>query len=135
MFPLKSIMETDVSIVHPETHIFVAMNLFVKEGLTGVPVVDVTEKLVGFLSEKDVLKMLVSGETADRLNVSHYMSTDIKTFGPDESAVDACEFFMRNPIHMLPITDEEGKYLGIVRRRDIIFLILRIRGKIYRKKR
>jgi acetoin utilization protein AcuB len=135
MFPLKSIMETDISVVNPETHIFVAMNLMVKDGLTGLAVVDVNEKLVGFLSEKEVLSMLISGAEADRQTVSDYMVTDIKRFRLEDSAVDVCDFFMNNPIHIVPIVDEENTYVGLVRRRDIIFLILRIRGKIYRKKK
>lgn len=135
MFPVNTIMETDVSIVNPETHIFVAMNLMVKEGLTGLAVVDVNNKLVGFLSEKEVLSMLISGAEAERQTVADYMVTDIRKFESEDSAVEVCDYFMNNPVHIVPIVDDENTYVGIVRRRDIIFLILRIRGKIYRKKK
>jgi len=134
MFPIRSIMESDISTVHPETHIYVAMNLLVKEGLTGLPVVNVNDDLVGFLSEKEILSMLVSTEEAGTQTVRDYMIADVKSFCETDSAIDACEFFMQNSVHILPIIDEDGKYVGVLRRRDLIFLILRIRGKIYRKK-
>jgi len=134
MFPVKSIMENTASIVHIDTHIFVAMNLMVKEGLSGMAVIDEGEKLIGFISEKDILKLLISGEPADRHTVANYMVTDVKSFSPDDSAMDVCQFFLENPVYVVPIVDKDNKYQGVVRRRDIIFLILRIRGKIYRKK-
>ena len=60
------------------------------------------------------------------------MNYNVKYFSPDDSAVELCDYFMTHPIHVLPIV-EDGEYVGVVRRRDIIFLILKIRGKIYRK--
>jgi CBS-domain-containing membrane protein len=128
-------METEVSTVHPETHIYVAMNLMVKEGISGLPVINVNQRLVGFLSEKEILQMLVSGESSDEQTVRNYMVDKVKTFKTDDSAVDVCEYFMNNPVHIAPVVNEDGEYAGVVRRRDIIFLILRLRGKIYRKKK
>jgi CBS domain-containing protein len=133
MFPVKSIMEKNASIVHADTHIYVAMNLMVKESVSGMAVLDEEQKLIGFISEKDVLGLLISGEPAERRTVADYMVRDVKTFLPDDSAVDVCEFFLQNAVHVLPVVDQTNTYQGVVRRRDLIFLILRIRGKIYRK--
>ena len=51
------------------------------------------------------------------------MSTDIKVFGPEDSIIAVCEFFMSNNFRRVPIV-EGGKLLGIISRRDIIRLIL-----------
>ncbi len=132
MFAVRDIMERNISVVYPETHILVAMTMMVKEGISGLPVVDKVNRLIGYISEKDVLSMLVDPETSDNRKVADYMNYNVKYFSPDDSAVDLCDYFMNHPIHVLPIV-EDGEYVGVVRRRDIIFLILKIRGKIYKK--
>ena len=134
MFEINTIMERGVTTVSPETHIYVAMSLLVKEGLSGIPIVDDASCLVGFLSEKDVLEMLLSGKETEKTTVADYMVKEVKCFNYSDSAIDVCEYFMNHSVHILPILDD-GKYVGIVRRSDIIYLILRVRGKIKERKR
>ncbi len=132
MFAVKNIMETNASLVYPETHVFVALTMMLREGRSGFPVIDKHRMLVGFLSEKDLLGMLLNHDAKEDEHVKDYMTVDVKTFGPEDSAVDVCEYFMEHSIHVIPIV-EQGEFLGIVRRCDIIYLILKIRGKIKKR--
>jgi len=133
MFEAHKLMERGVTTVNPNTHIYVAMNLLVKEGLSGIPVVNSSMKLVGFLSEKDVLQLLMLPEAAESGTVADYMTLDVHSFESSDSAVDICDYFMNYGVHIIPIVDGD-RFVGIVKRRDIIFLILRLRGKIFRKR-
>lgn len=134
MFPIKNIMETDISFVNAETHAYVAMNLMVKEKRISYPVVDENMHLVGIITERDFLRLLISGEDISDHTVSDYMTKDVTFFNVNDSAVDVCEVFMNTPILSVPVVEDE-KLVGVVYRRDILYLILRIRGKILSKKR
>ena len=135
MFEVSKIMERGFSFVNRETHIYVALNLLVKEVLPGLPVVDEQMRVIGIITEREVLRILVSEEVNDNQSVEDYMATDFRAFDATDSAVDVCDFFMSNPgCSMVPIL-EDGKFAGVIRHRDIIYLILHIRGKIYSKNR
>lgn len=133
MFELKTVMDDTASFVNRETHIYVAMNLLVKENLPGLPVINDNNHPVGVLADRALLKALTAEEITDNKTVADYMSLDFKVFDVDDSAVDVCEFFIKDPTCTMVLVTEKGSYVGVVSRRDILFLILKIRGKIYQK--
>lgn len=55
---LASIMKTDVYTVSPTTSVVDAMELFLSKGISGVPVVDDARRVVGFISDGDVMACL-----------------------------------------------------------------------------
>ncbi|HNX91617.1 MAG TPA: CBS domain-containing protein [Candidatus Omnitrophota bacterium] len=127
MLEVRKFMTKDVITVPPDMHIYDAARLLVEYKISGLPVVDGKDNLLGIITEKDILCLLVE-EDVGKDTVEHFMSKDVISFCPDDSAVKVCEFFIDNPIRRVPIT-ENGKLVGIVSRRDIINVILNIRGK------
>ena len=61
----------------PDTDIGVAIRCLLRNRITGAPVVDVTGRLVGILSEKDCLRVFVEeeGDKPSARAVADYMST------------------------------------------------------------
>lgn len=57
--PLTDIMTTPVPAVYPDTDLRRLAQVLLLADLPGLPVLDVQEKLVGFVSRKDVLKAVV----------------------------------------------------------------------------
>lgn len=55
---LASIMKTDVYTVNPTTTVAEALELFAAKGVSGVPVVDDDHRVVGFVSDGDVMSSL-----------------------------------------------------------------------------
>ena len=129
MLPLKSIMTIGVITVKSDTPIYEALDLLAKNKISGIPVVDDEEQVVGVLSEKDVLTILFDKNLEVRSTVEDYMSRDIICFTEDDSAIDVCKFFIRSNIRRVPIT-KDNKLVGIVSRADIIPLILEAKNKI-----
>lgn len=129
MFEVKDIMTKKVMTVSPDTNIYKAMSILVNKKISGLPVVDDNERLVGIISEKDMLQLLVDEEITDKTTVNDYMTKKVISFSSSDSAVSVCEFLMKYPVRRVPIVDN-GKLVGIVSRRDIIHLVLKIRGKI-----
>ncbi len=116
-------MTKEVKTVHPDTSIFDAMRLLPKYQISGLPVVDEENTLVGILTEKDVLKVLTKEKVSYHDTVRDYMTKRVVSFKDDASALAVCRFFQRNPIRRVPIV-HDGKLIGVVSRRDIICLIL-----------
>ena len=129
MLPLKSIMTIGVITVKADTPIYEALYLLAKNKISGIPVVDDENQVVGVLSEKDVLRILFDKKLDVKSTVDDYMSRDIICFTEEDSAIDVCKFFIRSNIRRVPIV-KDNKLVGIVSRADIIPLILEARDKI-----
>ncbi len=129
MYEAKRIMIRDVIAVKGDTPIYQAMNLLVKHAISGVPVVAEDNKLVGIITEKDMIQLLTDDSVPETNTVSDYMTREVKTFLPETSAVEMTEFFSIHPLRRAPVIDQYGVLVGIVARRDILSLILTVRGQ------
>lgn len=122
----KDFMTRSVFTVREDANIYDAIDLVVKKNLTGVPVVDASNRLVGFLSEKDCLPLI----TADAYHpsqpaeeVSRFMTRDVIVVEPDTGLVKVSELFMEHPFKKIPVV--EGKRLvGLVKLQDVMRVIL-----------
>jgi len=125
----KDIMTEDVITVTADTPIFEALELMAKHSISGLPVVAADMILIAVLSEKDVMCLLHIAEDEHEKTVSDFMTQPAVYFDADESLLDICDFFKKNLFRRVPITSE-GKLVGIISIRDVIELILRLRGKV-----
>lgn len=125
MIPIKDIMTSKVITVHENTQIVEAMRLLIDNSISGMPVVDEHDHLVGIFSEKDALEMLVKKDFNAKHTVSEYMTTRVTFFAEDSDAVEICKFFMKSSVRRVPIVTA-GKVVGVVSRRDIVELILKM---------
>ena len=123
MLSAVNIMTKDVIVVHPTTPLLQAMKMLIENQVSGLPVVDEEGCIVGVISEKDFLRLLVSDVITSKEVVGDYMSPDVQFFYPQDSVIDICEFFMTMNVRRVPIV-ENGKVVGVISRRDLIKLIL-----------
>jgi len=126
---IQSIMSTNLITVREETPIYEAMHLLQKHRISGMPVVDDENHVVGILTEKDVLEVLMDTKIGGKDAVKHYMTRKVISFTEADSPIDICEFFIKNSIRRVPIV-KDGKLIGVVSRRDIISFILDINSKV-----
>ena len=122
MFQAKTVMTTELLTVSTDTPIYEAISLMVDNGVTGIPVVDDEMRIIGMVTEKDVLKSLAElnksgGKAGD------FMTADVVSFDENEDLITICECLINNHFRRVPILSE-GKLVGIVSRKDIIQYIL-----------
>lgn len=122
MYETKAIMSTDVVYVYPNTPIATVVELLVENDITGVPVVGPLGRLVGIVTEKDVIGVLYGQETASG-TAQDYMTEDVISFDENDDIVAICECLVNNPLRRVPIL-AEGRLVGIISRRDLIKYIL-----------
>ena len=113
----------------PETPIFQAIECLSEKKVSGLPVTDTNNTLVGIISEWDVLELLTTTNIGQEATVEQYMTKQVISFTEDDSVLDICEFFQEKKARRAPIV-RDGKLVGIVSRHDIIKLIITIRKKI-----
>jgi len=129
MFKVEDVMVRDVLSVLPSTPIYEAMKLILKHRISGLPVVDFDNNLVGIITEKDMLVLLMEKAIDENQSVDEFMTKEVKSFRKEDNILDICEFFIERPIRRVPIVDGR-KLVGIVSRSDIVKLILRLRNQL-----
>ena len=114
----------------PDTDIFFAIDTLINKAISGAPVVNDKGDLVGILSEKDCLKVLIdmSMHELPTAMVEQYMSTKATTLTATSSIMDAVEVFQKNVYRRFPVV-EGTKLVGLITRRDILRAVKDIRDR------
>ena len=132
MFRAKDIMTQATICARPEMPIYDAVRLLARRRMTGMPVVDDELKLVGVLSEKDVLRVLYATEESVEQTVSDYMNVGAVSLDVNDTLIDLCDCLTENIFRRVFITDE-GKLAGVVSRSDVINAILQLKHQAAEK--
>jgi Mg/Co/Ni transporter MgtE len=127
-YPLvRDFMHRGFVAVHASDDIFKAMALLVQNSISGAPVVDAEGHLVGMLSEKDCLRVITQEAYHHELSggpVACYM-TGQPLFARDYSGLlHVADLFLQHPFRKIPVLDEQERLVGIVRRRDVLRVLL-----------
>jgi tRNA nucleotidyltransferase (CCA-adding enzyme) len=114
---VSDIMTRDVKVV-PDSYSVLQSSLFMEQiNHTGVPVVDSDEKLVGFLSLRDISKARVAGQM--KASVRGYMTHKLYTVSPDATLRDLERLFLDYNVGHVPVVATD-KIVGIVTRSDYL---------------
>lgn len=134
------IMTGRVFSVKKDTPLKEVAELMAKEKISGTPVLEEDGKVAGIISEKDFLAGMgsgdkthfmafvaecLSGKGCSAFPVSLKKAEDIMTspaiiVREDATVFEISNIFFQRNINRVPVTDREGKLLGIVSRADIV---------------
>ena len=117
------IMTTNVITAKKNMVLTDVIALLLRWHISAMPVVDDDNRIVGIVSEIDLVNMTFDGNAADT-TVEEVMVTDIVSFNPDAQLADLVQTFSKKHLRRVPIIDK-GKVVGIVSRRDILRELLR----------
>ncbi len=113
----------DLVTFRPDQEINEVIDVIIEKRISGAPVLDADRKLVGIISEKDCLRIIVD-QAYHNLpysspKVSDYMTKEVMTVSPENDVVAAANTFINTAIRRLPVVDN-GKLIGQISRRDIL---------------
>ena len=128
----RHVMTPGLRTVRRNSPVYTAMELIADGNITGLPVIDDSMKLVGIVSEKDLLKNLYDPDARPGL-VQDYMTRDIVSFEFDDSLFEVCHTLINNNFRRVPVL-EKGRLTGIISRRDIIIYIMENRAHFFAQK-
>jgi CBS domain-containing protein len=144
-------MTTQVVTLRPSDTIKRATIRFAVDDISGAPVVDNRNHLVGILSEDDILHLILRqqekmGSTGDKMlsytldstvedeslrlaadavsntKVEEIMTRSVLTTSPDAAIMDVLKAMLERKINRVPVL-EKGVLVGIITRGDIVFHI------------
>jgi CBS domain-containing protein len=107
----------------PDQPIQDVISIIVNKKIAGAPVLDDQHHLVGMISEKDCLRLIVDqayyNMPPETRKVSDYMTPKVQSLSPKTTVVEAAIEFLNSPIRRFPIVDN-GMLIGQVSRRHIL---------------
>ena len=143
---VKQIMSKDVVAVSPHDSLHEALELIVENRISALPVTNSKGQCIGLLSTSDLIDL--THELEDELQnlgrasvgkrqwlieqlvgalgserVAEQMTEDVATVTPEATLPEAAAIMLRNRVHRLPVTDAEGRLLGIVSTIDIMGVV------------
>ncbi|MFA6989410.1 MAG: CBS domain-containing protein [Candidatus Gastranaerophilaceae bacterium] len=139
-FYVKDIMSEDLITINKDATIKELVDLFSKNGIMGVPVIDDDEFIIGVVSSSDVMKNesshnfyqtpsidvleSVNYETSSFMNskVSTIMTKDLYSTSPDDTIAKMSKIMYDKKIHRLLVVDY-NKLVGIVSTFDLLKLL------------
>ncbi|MEM9300491.1 MAG: CBS domain-containing protein [Pseudomonadota bacterium] len=102
-----------------------AVHALVTNRISGAPVIDDHGELVGVLSERDCVGLVLEagyyGST--RGPVSRFMSTGVQTVDASLDIISLAQQFQQQPYRRYPVTSN-NELVGIISRRDILRALL-----------
>jgi len=122
MVLVQDMMTRDPVSVPQDVSIDVAIDLMVEKNISGVPIVDEAETLVGLITEYDVLRFYgkQNDQQADGyLTCREVMITEIRTIQQDASLDVAAKIFQAASLRRLLVLDNK-RLVGILSRRDVV---------------
>ncbi len=115
----ESGMITDPLTVGPEATLADLDKLCGRFHISGLPVVDKDNTLVGVITNRDM--RFIAAEDYDKLKVKDVMTREKLVTGPaDISREDAHDLLAKNKIEKLPLIDGEGKLAGLITVKDFV---------------
>jgi len=144
---VSDIMVVKVKSVLPDTPAGEALEFLSKEKISGLPVIDKDNKLVGMFTEKDVLKYILPGyldkvgsfvyednprairnkvkELLKERKVSDIMREQVIVAAPDASLSEVARIMLTGNARRLPVVDKNRKVMGIIAREDVVKAFIR----------
>jgi CBS domain-containing protein len=145
----RDIMTTDPITVPPETPLEAVAALMADRGISGLPVVDEEGRLVGLVTDGDLMRRLSAkedkpasffatllGATADQAmayarahgrRVRDVMSTNLATVTEDATVEEVAHILETKRIRRVPVL-RDGKLVGVVSRADLLRAVMQPLG-------
>lgn len=131
---VKDYMSRKLVTFHPDQQMDEAIECLLAKKVSGGPVVDDQNNLVGMLSEGDCLKELVKGKYNNSPNhagkVRDHMTKDVKTISPDTNIFEVTKMFLTLKLRRFPVM-EDGKLLGQISQRDVMRAVQKLKNETW----
>lgn len=125
---VRDIMSRDCYRVSPNASITTLAKGLALHRLPGAPVVDESDRLIGFISEQDVMGRVLDSIYHDDEAplVKEMMRHEVLSVSPNKSITDLAQEMLGPKPKIYPVVEQQ-RLIGIVTRRDILVALLAIR--------
>lgn len=93
---------------------------YMMDGFGSVPIVDDQNKLVGIVSEFDLLGALRKGQKLEDVTAGEILTANPISVTKDTDVMTLVDVLQSNHLIRVPVLDNTGSLIGIVARRDLL---------------
>lgn len=140
---VKDVMTTDVITVQKYDSVLAVADILASRNISGIPVVDKQGKVVGIITQadilsvvgirkdrtfKDLLKHMLGEPLPERKSgdiVGDVMTSPVLTTTPETNIAEVVRIMDEKKIRRLLVVDADNKLAGIISRADILKAVLR----------
>jgi CBS domain-containing protein len=134
-FRVSDFMSRDLITFKPEQSVDEVIQTLIKNKISGGPVVNANNELVGIISEGDCLKDISESRyhnmPMEQHTVENRMAKNVETIDGNMNVFDAANKFLESKIRRFPIV-ENGKLVGQISQKDILVAALQLKGQNWR---
>ncbi|OJA07349.1 CBS domain-containing protein [Halomonas sp. QHL1] len=125
---VRDIMSRDCYRVSPNASVTTLAKGLALHRLPGAPVVDDADRLIGFISEQDVMGRVLDSIYHDDEAplVKEMMRHEVLSVSPNKSITDLAQEMLGSKPKVYPVVEQQ-RLIGIVTRRDILVALLAMR--------
>jgi len=122
MLKAKDIMTKHIVTVRSDTSVQAICRILATNRLSGVPVVNDKNKIVGFVSERDIIAA-VNKKGFLNYKAGQLMTRKVHFVREGMSTEEVSRMFTEQPIRYLPVI-KNRKVIGVISRKDVIHRLL-----------
>ena len=117
----RQYMSKSLVTLRPDMDVIQAVHLLVEHKISGAPVLDDHGNIVGMLTERDCMEVVLKASYHGELGgqVEQYMSRVVRTVDVDSSLLDLAQMFVNSAYRRYPVMDG-NRLVGIISRRDML---------------
>ncbi len=125
-------MTKDLITFSPDQSVMKVIETLIQHKISGGPVVDVNNQLLGIISEGDCIKQLNESRyynmPIEDARVENFMVKDVETIDGNLNIFDAVNKFLQTKRRRFPIL-EDGKLVGQISQKDVMKAALEMNGQ------
>ncbi len=125
------VMAKGIVTVKPEDTVKKACEIMAKHDLSGMTVME-RGKVVGMLTQGDLVAMIARGENPSKIKVRNIMGTKLASISPNADIRKAAEVMVENRVKRLPVL-KNGRLVGVITQTDIVRISPSVYDLIFEK--
>jgi predicted transcriptional regulator len=129
MLKARDLMSRDVFTVPATLSVGEAAWALMHRGVSGAPVRDGARRLIGVVSNADLVDPERGGDNPGVCTVEDVMTPALIAVAADDPAIDAVHLMLAHGVRRVLVLDEEGELLGILTPMDYLRRLL-VEGRI-----
>lgn len=114
----RALMTSPVTSVTPEATLAEIADLFAAQGISGAPVADGEQRVLGFVSDTDIINAMLQGKGPE-VTAFALMSAPVVAVDEFDTTDDVMRVLRENNIHHVPVV-RHHKLVGIITPTDVI---------------
>ncbi len=114
----REIMTKNVRTASPDMTVRDAAVLMLEGDMGAVPVVD-AGKLIGIVTDRDIVVRVVAEGKAPSTTIAEAMTTELFTVTPDDFVFEAIRLMGDKQVRRIPVINDAGELAGIIAMADV----------------